>query len=150
MPVAPARHDALLADMHLALLAEFGAQAMYGYLSRNSGDVELAGLLSRFHAEEADQIERLRSVITALGGRSPRRSRRRRFAAWLLSLTTWVGGQRLALRLCLESEETIARWYAHHAVYLGEAGLADHARTCGALSVTKRRHAQALQAWVGR
>lgn len=136
--------------MHLALLAEFGAHAMYGFLSRRSGDRELASLLARFHAEEAEQVERLRSLMIALGGDPPTHSARRRFAARLLYLSTWVGGRRLAMRLCLESEETIARWYAQYAVYLGEAGHVDHARTCGTLSMTKRRHALALQAWVAR
>ena len=136
--------------MHLALLAEFGARAMYGFLARRSGDDELSSLLARFHGEEEEQIDRLRSLIAALGGSPPSRSRRRRFAAWLLYLTTWIGGRRLAMRLCLESEETIAHWYGQYAVYLGEAGFAEHARTCGTLSLTKRRHALALQAWVSR
>lgn len=136
--------------MHLALLAEFGAHALYGFLAQRSGDVELSSLLVRFRAEEEEQIDRLRKLIVALGGSPPARSLRRRLAAWLLYLTTWFGGRRIAMRLCLESEETIARWYAQYAVYLGEAGFAGHARTCGALSLTKRRHALALQAWVAR
>ena len=148
--MARARFDALLVDMHLALLAEFGAHSMYGFLARRPEDPELAGLLARFRAEEEEQIDRLRALILALGGTAPAGSRRRRFAAWLLYLSTWIGGRRFAMRLCLESEETVARWYAHYAAYLGEAGLAEHARTCGALSLTKRRHALALQAWVAR
>ena len=148
--MARARNDALLADMHLALLAEFGAHAMYGFLARRSTDAELSSLLVRFRAEEEEQVERLRTLMVALGGSPPARSRRRRFAAWLLYLTTWIGGRRLAMRLCLESEETIAHWYGQYAVYLGEAGLVEHARTCGALALTKRRHALALQAWVAR
>ena len=143
-------HDSLLADMHRALLAEFGAHAVYGYLPRRTADAELSHLLGGFREEEEQQIERLRGLILALGGRPPVRSARRRFAAWLLYLSTWVGGRRLALRLCLESEETVSRWYAHYAAHLGEAGFADHARTCGSMSVTKRRHALALQAWVAR
>jgi len=136
--------------MHLALLAEFGAHAMYGFLSRRSGDPELSNLLARFHAEEAEQIEKLRALMLVLGGNPPTHSSRRRLAARLLYLSTWIGGRRLAMRLCLESEETIARWYAQYAVFLGEAGFVEHARTCGALSLTKRRHALALQAWVAR
>lgn len=136
--------------MHLALLAEFGAHAMYGLLSQRSADAELSSLLVRFREEEEQQITRLRGLMLALGGSPPTRSRRRRFAARLLYLTTWIGGRRLAMRLCLESEETIARWYAQYAVHLGEAGFVEHARTCGALSLTKRRHALALQAWVAR
>jgi len=136
--------------MHLALLSEFGAHSMYGFLARRSDDAELSELLARFQAEEEEQIGRLRALILALGGTAPTRSRRRRFAAWLLYLAAGIGGRRLAMRLCLESEETVGRWYAHYAAYLGEAGLADHARTCGSLSLTKRRHALALQAWVAR
>ena len=136
--------------MHLALLAEFGAHAMYGFLSRRAGDPELSNLLARFGAEEAEQIEKLRALMLALGGDPPTHSSRRRLAARLLYVSTWLGGRRLAMRLCLESEETIARWYAQYAVFLGEAGFVEHARTCGALSLTKRRHALALQAWVAR
>ncbi len=143
-------HGPLLADMHLALLAEFGALSMYGYLSRRARDVELSGLLARFRHEEEEQIDCLRGLMQELGGRPPARSLRRRLAAWLLYLATWIGGTRIALRLCLESEETIARWYAQYARHLVRAGLVEHAGTCEALSVTKRRHALALQAWVGR
>jgi hypothetical protein len=136
--------------MHLALLSEFGAHAIYGFLSRRSGDAELSNLLARFRAEEAEQIEKLRGLMFALGGDPPTHSTRRRLAARLLYVSTWIGGRRLAMRLCLESEETVARWYAQYAVFLGETGFVEHARTCGALSLTKRRHALALQAWVGR
>ena len=105
-----ARLDALLVDMHLALLAEFGAHAMYGFLARRSEDVELSSLLARFRTEEEEQIDRLRQLILALGGNPPTSSRRRRFAARLLYLATWFGGGRIAMWLCLESEETVARW----------------------------------------
>jgi hypothetical protein len=52
--------------------------------------------------------------------------------------------------MCLESEEIVAGWYAGFAAHLHRAGSSDEARVCEALSVTKRRHALALQAWVAR
>jgi hypothetical protein len=136
--------------MRLALFAEFGALALYGYLARSGRDVELAELLTRFRIEEEQQIVHLRALIESLGGRPPTKRWRRRMAAWMLALCSRVGGGRLALRLCLESEETVSRWYARFAVHLARTGLADEARTCEALSVTKRRHALALRAWVER
>jgi hypothetical protein len=52
--------------------------------------------------------------------------------------------------LCLESEETVARWYAHYAIHLVRTGRAEEARACETLGLTKHRHALALQAWIER
>jgi rubrerythrin len=151
MSGVPSRDRAtLLDDMRSALRSEFGARAMYGFLSRRIPDRELADLLGRFEVEEAEQVDRLRHLMSDLGGRPAARSLRRRTAAWLLYLGTWVGARRIALRLCLESEETVSRWYAHFAQVLEGEGADDHARTCRDLATTKLRHALALQAWVAR
>jgi len=148
--VSPSSRDPLLDDMRLALLSEFGARAMYGHLSRTRRDPELAALLARFCVEEDEQIAKLRALMTALGARPAATSRRRRLAAWLLHLAGRVGWRRFALRLCLESEETVARWYAHYAVHLARTGRAEEARACETLGLTKHRHALALQAWIER
>ena len=145
-----ARLDSVLLDMHDALLAEFGALAMYGHLSRSRSDPELADLLERFRDEEREQIERLRSLLASLGRRTPPKSFRRGIAPWFLACAARCGFRRLALRSCLWSEETVSRWYLQHAMFLGQVGLREAARTCETLSSTKQRHALALQAWVER
>jgi hypothetical protein len=142
--------DPLLAQMRLALFAEFGALAMYGRLCRSRRDRELSELLSGFRAEEEAQIVQLRALMQRLGGRPPARRRRREIAPAILHLASFVVGSRLPLRLCLESEETVARWYAGFAAHLAREGAPDEARVCEALSVTKQRHALALRAWVAR
>lgn len=142
--------DPLLAEMRRALFAEFGAIAMYGLFSRSKRDMELTELLSGFVAEEETQIGELRGLMTRLGGRPPARRLRRRIAPAILYLLSRVLGDRLPLRMCLESEEIVARWYAGFAAHLARAGSPDEARVCESLSVTKRRHALALQAWVAR
>lgn len=136
--------------MRRALFAEFGAVAMYGHLARSKRDAELSELLSGFVAEEEAQITRLRGLMTRLGGRPPARRLRRRVAPLILYLLSRVVGNRLPLRMCLESEEIVSRWYAEFAVHLARDGSPGEARVCEALSITKRRHALALQAWVAR
>ena len=138
--------------MRQALLAELGARAVYPRLSASVPDAELARLLARFHQEEIEQVETLRALLTALGARPPRTSRRRALAAFALGFASrygaFLGARRIALRLCHESETTVARWYGAYAAYLVRAGEPAHARTCEALALTKRRHALALGAWV--
>jgi hypothetical protein len=147
----PAALDpAFLDDVRRAMRAEIGARAFYGALARSSRDRELASLLAGFHEEELEQIERLRALLGELGHRAAIRGRRRAASARLLALATRFGARRIALRLCHESESTVARWYLGFAAYLARAGRFDHARTCEALSLTKRRHALALEAWVPR
>jgi rubrerythrin len=144
------RRDPLLDEMRLALFAEFGALALYSFLSRSRRDPELSDLLAGFRAEEVEQIAKLRALIERLGGRAPRRRRRRDLAAGALYGITRIVGAGLALRLCLESEETVSGWYAGFALHLARVGSLEEARTCESLAVTKRRHALALQAWVER
>jgi len=136
--------------MDRALRSELGARAMYGLLARRVRDGELAQVLARFREDEAAQVEALREVMRGLGGRPRSRSARRRVLAILLYLATHLGALGLALRLCLESEETLSRWYAGYADHLAAGGQRAAASACQALSLVKRRHAQALQAWVPR
>jgi hypothetical protein len=138
----------LLAELRETLLAEFGALAMYGNLSRGLSDPELAALLERFQDEEKEQIDRLRGLLARLGRPAPAQSVRRRIVPWFLGWAARFGFRGIALRSCLWSEETVSRWYLQQAMRLGRAGLVDDARTCEALSSTKQRHALALQAWV--
>lgn len=146
----PRIHPSLLANMRQALLAEMGACAIYARLARRTPDAELGEVLGQFHREECEQIEALRHLMSTLGARSKARSLPRSTAAWLIALSTRVGGMPLALRLCLESERTVERWYCEFAHYLGQSGERDLVATCEALACTKGRHARALAAWVER
>jgi rubrerythrin len=141
-------HPSLLADMRLALLAELGARAVYERLGRRARGKELVKVLAGLHAEEVEQVERLRGLLVELGGRAPLRSRRRAFTAALLCLASYPLGVRFALRVCCDAEATVARWYGEYAQYLAANDRADAARRCEDLALTKRRHAQVLQAWV--
>ena len=141
-------HRALLVDMRRALLAEFGARAIYGQLARVVHDDVLVDVLTRMREEEGLQIERLRALMIALGARPRRRSLRRRLLAAALAYTTPIFGRRFALRTCHEAENTASRWYAQYREYLARCGEQAHAQTCGELSLIKLRHAQALLAWL--
>lgn len=147
----PLVHPSLLADMRLALLAEFGARSLYGRLTRRVRDPELAQVLARFHEDETSTIETLRGLLGDLGAeRIPTHSRRRAALAWCLACASRGRSSSLALRACLDSEVVIARWYGEYARYLAQAGCLAHARTCEELSGTKLRHARILEAWVPR
>ena len=135
--------------MRRALLAEFGARAIYAQLGRLCRDVELAAVLARMHDEELQQIESLRSVMLALGARPRRRSTRRWILAAVLAWTTPIIGTRFCLRTCRQAETTASRWYAQYGDYLSRCGEQAHARACSQMSLVKYRHAQMLQAWAG-
>lgn len=139
---------ALLDDMRIALLAEFGSCAIYATLSRVLRDRELGTLLGEYAREEADQIVRLRGLMEGLGARPPSRSRRRSVLAWCLAQSARLGGRALTLRLCSESEQQLARWYLGHATYLLRIGLVREAREAEQLALLKQRHARGLAAWV--
>ena len=139
---------ALLDDMRIALLAEFGSRAIYTTLSRVLRDRELGTLLGEYAGEEGEQIARLRALMEALGARPPLRSRRRSVLAWCLAQSTRCGGKALTLRLCSESEQQLSRWYLGHATYLLRVGLVREAREAERLALLKQRHARGLAAWV--
>ena len=143
-----AKHASLLAEMKRALLAEFGARAIYRRLTRYVRDEALARVLASFAQEEDEVIASLREVMTQLGARPRRRSLRRLVLANTLALTTFVIGPRFALRICADAEETRSRWYAEFHEWLLRQGEEGPARACARLCLTKQRHAQALQAWV--
>jgi len=138
----------VLADMREALLAEFGALATYRLLARRTADESLRPLLWSFYRDELRQIARLRDVMRSLGGNPRRRSLRRLIAARLLSISARLYGPRFALRVCMEAERSVSRWYARYANVLARSGELEAARHCAELSAQKRSHAIALQTWV--
>lgn len=145
---SPDRHRALLADMRDALLSELGARAVYSRLVARIQDEELRRVLARLAEDEVEQIERLRALMRRLGARPRKRSLRRIAAARALVSFRRLFGVRFALRVCLDAEWTVSRWYAKYADYLRRVGHMDDAAVCDELALTKRRHAQVLQAWV--
>lgn len=134
--------------MHLALLAEFGARAIYSDLGGGTEDEELRSVLARLEHESAEQIVELSAVMRALGGKPPTRSRRRQLLAVLLARSRRIVGRRLVLRVCAQAEDKASRWYAYFRVILVQAGRHELAESCSLMSATKRRHAQVLGAWV--
>ena len=139
---------ALLREMKRALLAELGARAIYRRLARLARDPELVRVLAGFAHEEERQIELLRASLASLGARAARSSLRRTLLAEALAWTGPIVGTRPALRICLEAEGSAARSYAHFQEHLASLGEREAALACGELALTKRRHAQALHAWV--
>jgi rubrerythrin len=138
----------LFGEMRRALLDEFGARAIYRRLGRLARDPELVRVLAGFAQEEERQIEILRASLASLGVRSPRACLRRTLLAEALAWTGPIVGIRPALRVCLEAEDTSARRYAYFQEHLAGLGERETALACGELALTKRRHAQALHAWV--
>ena len=146
---SPARsHRSLVADMRLALLSEIGARSAYDHLRGRVRDGDLEGLLARLNQEGAENVERLSALIRELGGLPPRTSLRRRILARLLAASTPIVGLRIVLRVCLNAEETVARWYGEYAHFLAALGQTTRARTCEQLRQVKLAHASALSAWI--
>ena len=138
----------LLKDMHLALLSEIGARAVYDHMRKRAGDDELAALLARLNLDGAESVARLQRLMRELGGRPRRTSFRRRALARALAWSSRVTGRRLVLRICMNAEETVSRWYGEYARFLARIGATEQARVCQELQQVKRAHAQALGAWV--
>jgi len=153
---APERREvvldpALVADMRTTLLAEFGARAIYGFLSERTADPELAGVLARCHEDEDTLVEGLTRLMRELGiRRVPSGSRRRTVLAWCVAVASRRQRRSLALRLCLDSEEKLGRSYSSYAEYLLRSGAVDLARRCEELAQIKLQHARILSAWVPR
>lgn len=141
-------HPTLLAEMRLALLSEFGAEAAYGLLARRAADEEMREVFGRMEDEERVQIGRLRALMQELGARPQRRSLRRRFAARLLVASSRLVGPGFTLRICREAEDTVGRWYREYANHLVRVGELDAARTCEELRIVKERHSLLLGAWI--
>lgn len=144
----PRPHSILLHEMRLALLAEFGAGAVYADLSRWLRDSELKQLLEGLAQESAEQARQLAETMRALGGDPPRSSVRRRLLAAALALSTPILSRRMVLRICASAADKASRWYAYFQIHLLELGLFDQAAACARLSEVRRTHAQALDGWV--
>lgn len=144
-----AEHRSLVRDMKLALLSEIGARSIYDHLGRQVKDEDLRALLVQLNEAGAESVMRLRELMIGLGARPRKTSFRRRFLARGLAMTSRVTGVRFALRICMNAEETVGRWYQSYGLFLMKLEDPDRARTCHELSQIKRQHAQVLGAWVG-
>lgn len=142
------QHTALVDDMRLALLSEFGALVVYSRLSVCADDDELCAVLKELAEEEIIQVRKLRGVMQRLGGRPKERSIRRWLAARGLVSCRRFFGVRFALRVCLDAEWLVSRWYAKYATYLAGVGEAAEAQVCEELALTKRRHSRVLKTWI--
>ncbi len=142
--LGPAERRALLDDMELALRSEFGALALYPWLARRARDEELAAVLHSLAADERQLVADLRQLMAELGAHPPHGNLRRRMASAALVALTPLFGLRVALRLSLDAEETVARWYDRQAAFLAQQREYALARRCEALALAKRRHAQTL------
>ena len=142
------QHATLLREMHLALLSEFGARAVYADLARWLRDPELKRVLTGLSAESGEQVRALSETMAALGGRPRSSSARRRVLAAALALSTPILGRRIVLRTCASAADKASRWYAYFQIHLMQIGLTELAATCGRLSDVRRSHAQALETWV--
>ncbi len=135
-------------EMARTLRDEIGARRLYVRLARHERDDELARLLHAF-ADEGHSIEdRVRALMRELDTAGRTRSPRRWLSAIAWGLLARVGLRRFVLRLCLESEEVLARRYAGFAHSLARAGRVPAAVICENLATAKATQAQALRAWV--
>lgn len=140
----------LVRDMGFALRSEFGAYSIYALLPLIARSNELRRLLVAMRHAQRDQVAGLRKLIDDLGGKAPASRWTRALAAWALFAITPIVGMRFSLRLCVEAERTVTRWYAEYAVHLAERGYFEAARRCNDLGMTKRIHAARLSTFVDR
>ncbi|MCE9596019.1 MAG: hypothetical protein K8S98_17660 [Planctomycetes bacterium] len=141
------RDEALLAELRDALLAEFGARAIYKALARYTHDEALIDMLVELRHEQDGVIARVQALVKELGGRPKRKSLRRIVLANLLALWAWPISVRLPLRVCTDAEETRARWYGHFQEHFSALGHGRLAAECHDLHLIKARHARSLQTW---
>ncbi|MFT7676622.1 MAG: rubrerythrin [Planctomycetota bacterium] len=134
--------------MHLALLSEFGARAIYDHMSRRTRNEKFKEVLVRLNNEGAETVRRLREVMASMGARPKRTSFRRRALARILAYVSLVSGPRPVLRLCHHAEETVSRWYAEYAIFLSKLGDLERAAEMQSLHGCKRMHAQEVLAWM--
>ncbi len=127
---------------------EIGARRLYGRLAQTERDDELARLFLAF-ADEGRSIENdVRALMRELDTAGRTWSPRRWVAAQVWGLLARLGMRRFVLRLCLESEEVLARRYSAFAHGLARAGCIHAALRCENLATAKATQAQALRAWV--
>ncbi len=142
---------ALLVELRRALMAEIGARSIYARLAVRMHDVELRQVLSTFRDDEDVLVEGVRALLTAAGAkRVPHSSLTRASIGWMLAACSRGRSSSIALRLCHDSECTVARWYHALALDLARTGEAESAGACRDFAQTKQRHARVLEAWVAR
>jgi rubrerythrin len=144
---APAQRE--WADsLQLALRSEQGAGALYPWLARRAREPELADVLRELAKDATQQIAELRRLLADLAIDAPLRGRRRQLASLAIAALTLVFGLRFALRLSLDAEETVARWYDSFAHRFHGTGEFERARLCDGWAQRKRRHADVLRAFL--
>ncbi len=144
-----AADPALVAELRRSLRDEIGARELYARIAARESDPALEHILAALGGESPRLIEVLRGVLGGLGVDADERDWRRSASAALVSWLALLGARRLVLRLCLESEEALARRYAACAHGLAASDRAA-ARACEALAGRKSARARSLQAWVPR
>ncbi|MCY2960380.1 MAG: hypothetical protein NTY35_09460 [Planctomycetota bacterium] len=138
------------AEFARTLRDEIGANSLYRRLARHDRDAELVRLLQAF-VEEGEALETaVRELMLSLGARGRERSVFRWFSARCWGLSARLGFRRFVLRLCVESEEALARRYAGFAHWLARGGETRAARSCEQIATRKAARASALRAWVPR
>lgn len=105
-------------------------------------------MLLRLNEEGAENVRRLQELMRGIGGRARSTSLRRRGLARALALCARVVGIRPVLRICLDAEETVGRWYREYGAHFARLGDLERARECAELAARKEAHARAVDAWV--
>jgi rubrerythrin len=135
-------------ELLLALRSEFGARSLYPWLARRTRKPELAAVLHELARDTEAQISQLRQLLAELSVDAPSRSRRRACASMIIAGLTVVLGSRFALRICVDAEETVARWYERFAHRFVAQGRVDLARRVEPWGLAKRRHADVLRTFL--
>jgi hypothetical protein len=140
----------LIAELARSLRDELGARAAYLRLARGEDDSELARVLGGLAEEGATLAARVRSVGDELGVKCRAWSVFRTISGPFWSAAARWGARRFVLRLCVDSEETLARRYARFAQNLAQGGFVPAARACDDLANRKVARGRVLRAWVSR
>ena len=142
--------QALVRELHLALLSEVGARSVCDHLRRIVRDAALDAVLARVNEEGATVVEEVQGLLRTLGAAPRRTSLRRRVLARLLASSARVLGPAPVVRIAQDASAKVARWYLQYAWFLAGHGALEEARTCQRLAATKRLHADSLAAFVHR
>lgn len=137
-------------ELARTLRDEIGARCLYARLAPRAHEQRLRDVLAALAEESQTLVERLAVELADLGLGARRASARRALAARAWSLVARAGARRLVLRLCLESEEVLARRYPDLARALRAQGATSAARACEVLAGRKAARARTLLPWVPR
>lgn len=140
--------EALAVELRRALLAEFGARAIYARLAKSVRDEELARLLHELGREQHEQVRAAASLFALVRRPPPSDSVRRRALAHVLASLRPVLGQRVVLRICADAERTRSGDYARLAELFARSGARVQAQAALECCTRAARHADALDAWV--